>query len=186
MNIERIDPKILQGREELMTSRGVTNVKFYYRKTIFTPNAFTACLFLDNSNRIIARGISICSLLDIFEKKKGKIISFGRAFSAIVNEKSSREIYFDAYYRYWDEYITITQTFKLAEDLEKFKTIFIKDCIDIPGFFDGNIITNGLVLRYDLPYSWNVYYTSRFFKYKSEYKPTPEEYESSVLKCNSY
>lgn len=183
MNIERIDPTIIQGREEALSSVGVTDVKFYYRKTVFTPNAFTACLLLDNTSRIVSRGIAICSLSDIFEKKKGKMIAFGRTFAAAINEKTSREICFDAYDRYWDEYTIISKTFKTKEELEEFKETFVRECITIPGFFDGNWTEDGLSLKYELPYSWNVYYTACFFKYKSEYKPTPENYEATVLKC---
>jgi hypothetical protein len=185
MNIDRLDPAILQGREEELAGASVVDVKFYYRKTSFTPNAFTACLLLDNANRIVSRGIAICSLSDIFEKKRGKMIAFGRAFAAAINEKSSREIYFDLFDRYWDEYILYSKTFKTQAELEEFKRLFMKECINIPGLFSGHILENEFTLKYEIPYSWNVYFTSYFFKYKSEYKPTPEEYESTILKCYS-
>lgn len=185
MHLKNIDPAIIQGRETELLNLRVFSAKFYYRTTFLTPNAFTVCLLLDVNKGIISRGISICSLSDIFEKKKGRMISFGRAFAAAKNRKSSREINFNTRDRYVNDYMSYTTKFKNKEEFTKFIQEYNDAGLRVPFFSGKDYEKNGLTLKYGVPYSWNLYYASCFFKYKSEFKPEPESYEVSVLQCSS-
>lgn len=45
--------------------------------------AATVCYLLDDENRVVSRGYSLCSTKDQFEKRKGRLIAEGRARKAL-------------------------------------------------------------------------------------------------------
>lgn len=65
-------------------------VTFYFKhhrdvnKKLFA----TTCTFIDNNNKIIAVGVSICSDKDNFSRKRGRDISFNRAMIAYTHKES--------------------------------------------------------------------------------------------------
>ena len=64
--------------------------KFYTFKDLRTGcPCITVCLLIDDKKRI-ARGISICSVLDDFDEKEGKQISERRALRSLKGRQSDR------------------------------------------------------------------------------------------------
>lgn len=47
----------------------------------------TVTILIDEEGNV-ARGVAMCSTLDIFNKKEGRAISFNRAIAGLVNKKS--------------------------------------------------------------------------------------------------
>jgi len=77
--------------EKVMTK--VIRVLFYYHNVNEgKQNIFTACLFIGEGGVLLSRGISICSALDIHNKKDGRIRAHGRALRALFKETDCDEI----------------------------------------------------------------------------------------------
>jgi hypothetical protein len=54
-------------------------------------NRVSVCLLM-RKDKAVARGVSICSPMDIFEKRLGRIRATGRAIQALVNKVTTDEI----------------------------------------------------------------------------------------------
>jgi len=65
---------------------------FYYMGQIAT-----VCL-LKKEDKCVARGVSICSPLDQFNRATGRAKSFGRAIKAVVRQESNCSINLDRFY----------------------------------------------------------------------------------------
>lgn len=179
--------QLIQEKREDLLHLGVRRIRFYHYKTDMTQNMFTTCILLDDKNRIISRGVSICSLLDAFEKKKGRLISFGRAFGAAENKKTSREISFKKEDKRNLDYVQRVRRFKdndewieFVRNLSDYGITHTSCCVNENGRGEETLI------RYNIPYTWNIHETSCFFKYKSEFKPVATSHEVSRFECVSW
>lgn len=153
---------------------GAAQVKFYYDRTPIIDNAFTACLLLDKSNNILARGISICSILDKHNKKEARNKACGRAIKALVNKENTLPI--NPTREEWD-HTCIEQTFK--GDPAEFAREYEKYCLQVSA---GQNCGDGSVeYRYLVPYSHPILHTSMFFEWKSEFQPEPTEEEMEIF-----
>ena len=179
-----IDESIIKNTEEELTAKGVAKIKFYHQKNSLNENAFTVCLLLNKNNELLSRGISICSLLDTFEKKKGRTLAFGRSFSALKNESDKKEIVIKRSKDSVFEYVTRTKKIKDEDELKEFLNIITK--VDNVEYATHVVTSNGAtrkLIRYNLPYVLNIHLAGSTFRYKSEYMPYPTEFESNVLGC---
>jgi len=76
-----------------LKATGVDKIKFYYSdKDPIVGNVFTVCLLLSKEGKILSRGVSICSVMDMHNKKDARDRSFGRALKAVLSSKSADEI----------------------------------------------------------------------------------------------
>ena len=84
-----------------MKKKKLSNVEFLEDKNLhskFFHNLYrdgsraTVCLLLDDKNKMVARGTSICSSADLFSRREGRVSAMGRAVKAIINKKSSLPI----------------------------------------------------------------------------------------------
>jgi hypothetical protein len=76
-----------------LKANGVDKIKFYYSdKDPVVGNVFTVCLLLSKEGKILSRGVSICSVMDMHNKKDARDRSFGRALKAVLSSKSADEI----------------------------------------------------------------------------------------------
>jgi hypothetical protein len=110
--------------------------KFFHR--LYDDNSrATICILLDDKNKLIARGTSICSSADQFRfsKREGRASSLGRAVKAIVNKKNSlplvnRILSCDGIIRSNEAFDEISRTYKYKSEYKPFV-----DCIP----WSGNI-----------------------------------------------
>ena len=116
---------------------------------------------------LLARGISIRSLLDGFNRKKGKNKAFGRAVKALLSETSTEPIreYID------DNIISRSLTRRNKEDSEEF--------LKIVPFLESSAYRNG---KYG--YRVNAFLplklVSGSVKFKSEFIPAPVEFRGVI------
>ncbi len=76
------DPEVVDQIEQM---------KFYEFESPVGP-LFTACLVFGENGTFLARGVSICSVQDGFNKKDGRNRAIGRAIKAILNMQSDEPI----------------------------------------------------------------------------------------------
>lgn len=153
---------------------GVKNVKYYYYKTPIANNIYTGCLFIDQENQIISRGITICSILDTFNKKKGRRKSFSNALKAAIEKKNSLPIVI--YPERWKQKLA-NRTFhiKYDNDIE----IFNKKILPILKFYNCEFLTQSITMGdktkmfYKIPRDYSLRETIRIIRYKAEFHPAP-------------
>ena len=150
----------------------VTNIRYYNLKTELT-NVYDVCILLDKNNKILSRGVSICSFLDQYVKKTGRNRAFGRAVKALVNKQNSLEI---NPLRFENEIVELKfkaknneQDIKIKKRLKNIKT---------------TKKVNGSIIEYKckIPYSYPIVETYISFKYKSEFLPLEKtKIEKSII-----
>jgi len=179
--------KIKQKLGEL----GVSRIKFYYHKSPICHNVFTACLFLNDQNVLLSRGIAICSVLDTFSKIAGRGRAFGRAFTALKDASNSGLI--NHLSRWQNESVKRSLQIKRKED----ENFFFDEVAPILEQLNEEIgITPAEVdiyleelkdgkarkkIIYRIPRNYPVQETSKMFKYKSEYRPELTKTEKGFL-----
>ena len=66
--------------------------RYNYKGTDILKNILTECVLYDDEGVAVARGISICAVLDHHNKKKARSIALGRAKKAYKTKESSAVI----------------------------------------------------------------------------------------------
>jgi hypothetical protein len=160
-----------------MIDKAMTDIRdvYYYEKSPCVGNSVTVCLFLDReSNLLIARGISICSIFDQFSKQEGRSRAYKRARNALGKKCTSLGIKKMNNFDDFDDYVlrrkrvkTIHEERAFIDEIRKFKTINFK------------VITNGekKYVQYELPYLHPIEITLKQFKFKSYFSPNPTDRE---------
>ncbi len=157
-----------QEIDQILKNNQIDKIKFYHHKSPLTNNIFTACLFLNSvKNQIVARGVSICSLRDSFNKSKGKHKAFGRAVKAVIHKKNTYKIRSNVRKK---EYINRRMKFKTEQE---FNDIIIPELLKINPELAIKIskINNTSTYSFKLPINYPIMVTNIFFKYKSSYLP---------------
>lgn len=170
--------------EEILQENGVDKVAFYYRGTPLINNAFTTCIFINtDKGRIEARGVSICSVKDVFCKKTGKQRAFGRAIRALVRKDnvgkinpSGRDL----------EVVKREYRCKSTDEREEFLNYKVPELTAINpdmelGMSDhenGKYISKFI---FDLPMSYPMRVANQMYKYKSQYRPNPAGSQETKL-----
>ena len=157
--------------EKRLKDEGII-VKYYYQNCPFVDNIFTACVLLKD-NKILARGVSICSVLDFHHKKKARNTSRNRAVQALFREQTDLEINPDAkkYYGY------IQKCFKMKKSYELYdKTLALN--------FSHKLVKAEPYdrLYVQIPYNYPILETWKLFRFKSEYNPDPTLEEKEMFK----
>ena len=156
--------------EKFSTISGV-RINYYRHKTDLVGNVYTACLLITEENELLARGVSICSLLDQYDKSKGKKIAFSRAVKAVFGEKNSEEIKPEAR----DEYY-ITRKRKVCSKLTKSDIDIIDD-----QSIAWEYTKDDKYLIYKLSCSYPTFETIKNFKFKSELRPEATVFEKKII-----
>lgn len=87
MELKRLYP--LHDTEELSGFDGETkNVAYRETYRLSPTGGSTTCLLIDGSGTVRASGIAYCHPKDRFLKAKGRMISLGRAKSALLSEQA--------------------------------------------------------------------------------------------------
>lgn len=152
---------------------GVWEIKYYNKKTELS-NIYDVCILIDKNNKILSRGISICSLMDQYVRKTGKNKSLGRAIKALENKVNSFEINPIRFKD--DEYVRRSFKSKTKEQDEKVKN----KLKGIPTF--RKELSND-VIEYSCKISlaYPLLETVKEFKFKSEILPSPTKFEKKIL-----
>ncbi len=168
--------------DQKLEEAGVKEVKYYYNNCPIMGNIFTSCLFLSEDKKILARGISICSVNDSHNKEIGRKISKSRAVNAIYKKSDSFKINDKTEIEKRD-FKFVTKSFKIKNDDHKNKLI---NKVDELGF-DCELKDLGPFKRLDvyIPYIYPIEITKKNFKFKSQYLPEPTNEEKKMFKLNN-
>jgi len=172
--------------EKILEENGVDKVAFYYRGTPIINNAFTTCLFINTEKgRIEARGVSICSIKDVFCKKQGKHRAFGRAMRALIRRDSDGKINPNGRDLESVKREYRCKTFKEKTEFLNYK---VPELTSINPDMELGIIENenGKYISkfiFDLPLSYPIRVANQMYRYKSQYRPNPAgSNETNLLK----
>lgn len=162
--------------QEVLVKNGVDKISFYWEGTPIINNAFTACLFINSEkNRIEARGVSICSLRDTFNRKKGKSRAYGRAMKALTRKVNDYKI--NPIGRE-DEFIRRSVKIKNKDSDKEFLDVTAKELMKIDPNMELTITEiNGknLIKKYafELPVNYPISIANQSLRFKSQYRPNP-------------
>ena len=166
-----VDKEFAKKLEQL----GVERMKYYYYSTPVVDNVFTACLFITKDNKLLSRGIAICSLLDQNNKEIGRRLAHKRATKALFRKENSDWISDDG--REWDEVsrkrkIKGEDDIPIAEEIERVANNY-------------KLVETGksAIVFFDLSCSYPMMETKdEGIFYKSMYKPIPTELEEKLIR----
>ena len=172
---------------QLLNDNNIDKVEFYYQTTPLVNNVFTTCLLINSKlKRIEARGVSICSLMDVFSKTKGKQKALGRAVKALKRKGNFYKI--NASGRV-DEFTQRSLKIKSATEEERFRTEVAAELMRIDPSLPVQISsTSGTVFKkvqYELPLNYPISVANRYYKYKSQFRPEPNEIELNMLRSET-
>lgn len=157
---------------KVLEENGVDRIKYYVVSSPIINNVFTTCVFINDKKGVIeARGVSICSMLDTFNKNKGRNKSFGRAMKALTRKENNWKI--NANKRN-DE--TVERTFKIKsdEDFEIFKLTVLEELYTIDPKLKISILdTNTQKFKFAIPSNYPIKIANKHYRYKSQFRPQP-------------
>jgi len=168
----------------ILNENGVDKVAYFYRGSPLVDNAYTVCTLINTKKkRIESRGVSICSVLDPYNKNKGRQKSMGRAVKALVRKQNFGKINPSG-----RDQVKIKREMKIksTEDVEKFDAEKAPELMMIDPNAEITIIdgTGGNFLKkliFEIPLSYPIRLASANYKYKSQFRPNPTGGEETHL-----
>ena len=160
-----------------LKQHGVANIKYYYEKSNILSNVYTVCLFISPDKELLARGISICSVMDQHKKSDGRKKSKDRAIKALMEKvtqlpiNSNREKFFE-----------VKNTFKMIDEktTEYAKKAQDEASLNRLSYHEYN--HNGTnYIQITVPSWLPIAFTEVDFSHKSYFKPIPTEKENSII-----
>ena len=170
----------------VLNDLGVDKIAYFYRSTPLVDNAYTTCLLINSEKgRIEARGISICSVLDPYNKNTGKQKSMGRAIKALVRRQNFDKINPGARDK---ETVKREAKLKTEEAITKFKTEKVPELATIDPDAEVTVIEGTgpgdkflLKYQYEIPLSYPIRLASENFRYKAQFRPNPAGREEADI-----
>jgi len=174
---------------------GVEYIRFYTHTTPVVNNIFTACILMDENKKLLARGVSICSVLDTYRKKAGKNKAMGRAIRALrigqsdspinlINVKT-RNAKKKKAPRWYGEMVGKSFKIKTKADQQYFRKEIIPILAEVETTYRYvNIDVGGEPKKkaiFSLPRVYPLMETAKFFKYKCMYKPKATTLEKAII-----
>lgn len=161
---ETIGPeKIKNGKLKEILRERINKIEFKEIKDSILGVLYMVCEF-SNEGELLARGVSIRSLLDGFSRKKGKNKAFGRAVKALLSKTSTEPI---REFIPEDTIISRSLTCKDDSTKEAFKRL-------LPYLESSN--KRGEKIFYKVCSFLPLEIVSWSIDFKSEFKPTPVEF----------
>ena len=170
-----------EDTQRLFEEHGVDKISFYFINSPLVNNAFTTCVLINSSQqRIEARGVSICSLLDTFSKSEGKNKAFGRAVKALARRENNWRINGSGRD---DEFVKRGIKIKTREDELRFRETIAQELKRIDPDLLVSASKSGAYKKYsfEVPVSYPVKLANSLYKYKSHYRPIPVGEEKELL-----
>ncbi len=172
--------------QKVLIDNDVDKISFYYINSPIVNNAFTTCVLINSSQGTIeARGVSICSVADTFNKSEGKNKALGRAVRALARRESNWKIHGIGRD---DEYIRRSMKIKTQTDESRFANEVVPELKRIDPDMTVVITNCGSYKKYtyEIPISYPVKLANSLYRYKSQYRPTPVgAQETELLKKRS-
>lgn len=157
--------KIKNGKLKEILREKINKIEFKIIKDSVLGVLYMVCEF-SRDGILTARGISVRSLLDIFNKKKGKNKAFGRAVKALLSKSSSEPVRKNI-----TSEVSISRSMKIKDEKTRdyFRTIST--------YLDKCVIT-GEVIHYKVNPFLPLKLVSEVveIEYKSEFMPNPTEF----------
>ena len=150
----------------------VDRMEFYYKGTDLVDNAFTVCLLLDEDDKILSRGVSICSPEEPHCKGLARLYSAGRAIKALKSKSKGGEINHES--RWANEFVKRKRKFKDINEYTNFVSSLTSNKIKWKIIFDKG---DTKIIQFKIPRNHSLDMTKKFFDYKYEYQPNPHEFE---------
>lgn len=163
--------------EEFMKEKNVKD-RYYYKNDPIIGNIFTTCVLL-SGDKIISRGIAICSLLDSHNKKIARDISRNRALTALSKKENSMPINSDIE-SHKDYYTGVEKSFKITN--KKLKDTLLEHLDKLHCKYKISESEGVERLHVRIPYLYPILLTSEIFGYKSEYEPKATDDEKKMFK----
>jgi hypothetical protein len=164
--------------DDKLKEAGVSEIKFYYRNCSIVGNIFTACLFFSKDKKLLARGVSICSVLDSHRKDFAREKSKSRAMNALFSKSNNFKI---------SDLLEDTRLFTYTQKIFKIKNeekqIEYEKILTNLGFSYEFKTVEGVTRLFVLvPILYPIEVSRTNFIYKSEYNPVPTEEEIKLFK----
>lgn len=163
---------------------GVNEIKYYYKNCPIVGNLYTVCLLISEEKKVIARGISICSLSDSHNKKTARQLSKNRAICANfkkINSLTIADYDDDIVENRIDRYFTnVVKSFKIKN--EEHKQELIKEIEKLKFQYSIKNLDTGERLEIYIPYTYPIDSARTLFLYKSEFNPKATEEEKKMFK----
>ena len=154
---------------------GVVREKFYYMRSNILLNVYTVCLLLSEDNKILGRGICICSIIDQHNKKFARKKSRDRAIKAVMTERNCLPINIER-----EDFFEITRSFK-RKNGDNFEDLIVEaDNFELPYWFSKHNGNEFLNVKLNSLFPLEI--TKQQFNYKSYFKPEPTDDEQEMLK----
>ena len=170
--------------DELKQKLEVDKVRFYTHRTPLVNNVFTVCLLISGDNVVKARGVSICSVLDIYNRKIGKKKALSRAIRAIIKEETDLPIN-DEISRWFNWGCVKQLKIKSEEVSQKFKDeiVPILDGLGVEHKITAIDTKNGQTQKayFVVPRIYPLLEAKKFFDYKSYHMPDLNKVENCIV-----
>ena len=160
-----------------LSDMGVARVKYYYKNNPLIGNIFTVCIFFDEDNEPLSRGVAICSLMDTHNKKIARKLSFSRAIKALFNKKNNEKISEEPAGIFECHYV---KRFKIKSDEN---LVNLEIMAENFGFDTNIVVLENNIRRLDvyIPYNFCITETYTLFLFKSEYLPSLTDEEKTMF-----
>lgn len=168
----------MDNLEETFKNENI-KVRYYYRNDPIIGNIFTTCILL-SGEKILARGICICSLLDSHDKKFAREKSKSRALAALFKKKNSLPINGDLDEGNKRYYSDVEKSFKLKN--KALKEELVEHLKIMPCDYKISKSEDTERLHVYIPYLLPVVLTNEVFEYKSSYNPEATDDEKKMFK----
>ena len=180
---------------ENLKELGVEYIRFYTHTTPVVNNVFTACILMNEDKELLARGVSICSVLDTYRKKAGKNKALGRAIRALRTEETSLPINLvnvktknakkKKAPRWYGEMVGKSFKMKSKNETQYFRDEIVPILAELETtyrFVDVNVggkkRTKAL---FSLPKIYPLVETAKVFKFKSFFRPKATTLEKAII-----
>jgi len=175
--------------DENLQKAGVMSTRHYYKNDPVLGNIFTANIFFDKDKKILARGVSICSVKDSHNKKFAREKSKSRAIIALFKKSNSLPIIpfedVDALIPSKRAFEYHIKSFKLNKKDEDYYDKRDKLMDDINKYSLETVFQDFDLfekISVYIPYTLPMEIAVGYFKFKSEFQPTPTDEEKIMFK----
>jgi len=165
---------------------GIYKVRFYTHRTPLVNNIYTVCILISEDKEVLSRGISVCSMIDVYNKKDGKNRAFGRAIAAMRHEKDMHPLSFDDC-RWRGEAICKSFKIKTPDNENYFQTHIVPILSDeiCEEYKIVDIKTKDGSPRkkvyFAIPRIYPIYETMKDFQFKAYFRPELNDTEEAIL-----
>jgi hypothetical protein len=162
--------------DQQLKSFGIKTIKYYYKNCPLIGNIFTSCVLMSEDQKILARGVAICSLVDSHNKTIARRLSLKRAKKAFFKKTNNDEINPNGPKAYMD----VVKYFKIKD--QETENEIVEKVNNLNFVYSERELNGSKRLDVFIPYFYPLDVTLEYFKFKSEYNPQPTDEEKKMFK----